>query len=111
MPAHDPRERTLAARAAAHTSWARTPDRSARTAPGRAALQARFEAEVDPEGVLPPDERARRADSARAAYFSRLALRSAKARRKAAAARRDAVDLERDANAADEERAAGGDVA
>jgi hypothetical protein len=64
----------------AHESWANTPDRSARTAPARAALMARFEREVDPESVLPPAERALRAEHKRKAYFQRLALRSAKAR-------------------------------
>jgi hypothetical protein len=51
----------------------------------RAARQAfwnKFERDVDPEGVLPPEERARRAEMARKAHFARLALASAKARRK-----------------------------
>jgi len=51
------------------------------TANGRAAFQARFEREVDPAGVLDPEERRRRADSARSAYFTRLSLAAAKARR------------------------------
>jgi hypothetical protein len=42
----------------------------------------RFERQVDPDGELPPAERARRAGHARKAYFTRLALRSAQARRK-----------------------------
>lgn len=71
----------LRASVAAHESWAHTSDRSARTAPARAALMARFEREVDPDGILPPDERARRAEHKRKAYFGRLALKSAKARR------------------------------
>ncbi len=77
--------RTLIARLGAHESWAHTPDRSARTAPAREAFNDRFEREVDPERVLPPEERARRAEHARKAYFTRLALASAKARREAAA--------------------------
>ena len=44
----------------------------------------RFEREVDPDGVLPPQERAQRAEHAKKAYFARLALASAKARRKKA---------------------------
>jgi hypothetical protein len=52
------------------------------TRAGRAAFLSRFEREVDPEGVLPPEERARRAIHARKAYFARLALKSAKARRR-----------------------------
>lgn len=52
------------------------------TAPARAAFLAKFEFQVDPEGVLPPEERARRAAHARKAHFARLALRSAQARRR-----------------------------
>ncbi|MEJ7703485.1 MAG: hypothetical protein WKF47_07410 [Geodermatophilaceae bacterium] len=76
-----PAQRTLRARLAAHTSWANTADPAARTAPARAASLARFEREVDPDGNLNPAERARRADHARKAYFTRLALKSAQARR------------------------------
>lgn len=58
-----------------------THDRRVTTAAARAAFLARFEAEVDPDGALPPEERARRAESARKAYFARLSYRSAKARK------------------------------
>lgn len=78
-----PSERTLRARLAAHESWARTGDRATRTAAGTAAFLARFEREVDPDGVLDPADRARRAESARRAYFTRLAFKSAQARRRA----------------------------
>ena len=79
-------ERALRARAAAHQSWANTADPSARTEPGRRAALERFEREVDPDGTLPPEERARRAAHARKAYFARLALKSAQARRRKKAA-------------------------
>ncbi|MEV4212931.1 hypothetical protein [Micromonospora sp. NPDC049662] len=95
MPAHDPTERALLARVAAHTRWAKTPDRAASTAAARQAFRDRFEREVDPEGVLPPQERARRAESARSAFYSRLALKSARARR----LRREADELEKEADA------------
>ena len=78
-------DRALAARIAAHTSWAVTPDREVRTRPARSAFLIRFERQVDPDGVLAPAERERRAASARRAYFQRLALKSSTARR----ARRD----------------------
>ncbi len=65
-----------------HTSWSRTADRTARTAPARDKFDARFEKEVDPEGVLDPAERMRRAENARKAYFARLALKSAESRRR-----------------------------
>lgn len=77
-----PAERKLRAELAAHTSWAHTPDRAARTANARRAALDRFEREVDPEGVLLPAERAKMAESARRAYFKRLAFKSAAARRR-----------------------------
>lgn len=81
MPSRSPSTRSQVARIAAHESWANTPDRAARTAPARAALSAKFEHEVDPAGQLTPAERAQRAESARKAYYARLALKSAQVRR------------------------------
>lgn len=83
-----PSQRSLRAQVAVHESWAKTPDRSARTAKARQAMLDKFELEVDPDGVLLPQERAKRAESARKAYFARLALKSAqaRARRKSGAA-------------------------
>lgn len=81
-----PGDRSLRARIAAHTSWANTPDRSARTKPGRDAALARFEREVDPDGVLPEDERRQRAEHASKAHMQKLALKSVKARRRRKAA-------------------------
>lgn len=75
-------ERRLQASVASHESWARTPNRTARTAAARRAFNDRFEREVDPEGILLPAERAKRAENARKAYYSRLALKSAQARRR-----------------------------
>ena len=77
-------ERILRARLASQTSWANTPDPSARTAKARAAFRDRFELQVDPDGVLPEAERHRRAEAARKAYYTGLALKSAKARRQKA---------------------------
>lgn len=68
-------ERSLAASVAAHESWAATPNRSKRTAPARAALDAKFLAEADGDPV--------RAEHLRRAHFKRLALKSAQARRRA----------------------------
>lgn len=78
-----PAERSLRARLAAHTLHAQV-DPQEHTAPARRAFLDRFEREVDPDGVLAPDERARRASHARTAYFTKLALKSAQARRGAA---------------------------
>ena len=74
MPAASPAERKLIASIAAHQSWANTTDRTARTAKARAAADARFLAEADGDPV--------RAEHLRKAYFQRLALKSAQARRR-----------------------------
>lgn len=79
-----PAERALRAQIAAHESWARTADRSARTANGRKAMLDKFEQLVDPNGELAPVERAKRAEHARKAHFKRMALKSAQARRRRA---------------------------
>jgi hypothetical protein len=60
------------------TPESRTPPPT-RHRPGRRSWGG-FEREVDPDGVLDPRERARRAEHARKAYFLRLALSSAHAR-------------------------------
>ncbi|MGW4365430.1 hypothetical protein ACWEKT_07270 [Nocardia takedensis] len=75
-------DRTLRARIAAHESWARTSDRAARTAKAREALLTKFDRLVDPDGLLSAEERTYRAAQARKAHYSRLALRSAQARRR-----------------------------
>ncbi|CAN5407440.1 hypothetical protein BH09ACT7_BH09ACT7_04990 [soil metagenome] len=76
-----PAERSLQASIASNESWAKTPDRSARTAAARRAFEERFEKQVDPDGLLAPTERAARAANARRAHFQRLALKSARVRR------------------------------
>lgn len=52
------------------------------TAPARAAFFARFEREVDPEGILPPAERHRRAEFKYKAYMKALSLKSSRSRKK-----------------------------
>ncbi len=76
-----PAGRKLAARVAAHSSWAATPDRAARTQKARDAFNKRFDDEVDPDRILSSAERAIRAEHARRAHYLRLALKSANARR------------------------------
>ncbi|MCV7221614.1 hypothetical protein [Mycolicibacterium elephantis] len=76
----------MRARIAAFESWARTPDRAARTAKARAAAAARFERLADPEGVLLPAERAKRAEALRRAHYQRMAFKSAQVRRQQATA-------------------------
>lgn len=67
-----PEQRRLRAKVAALTMHAlgRT-----NTGPARAAWERRFEAQVDPEGVLSPEERARRVRLAQRAYMAKLRLR------------------------------------
>ena len=55
------------------------------TKPARDAFNSRWDRMVDPDLKLDPAERARRAEYAKRAYFTQLALKSAKARRKAGA--------------------------
>jgi hypothetical protein len=58
------------------------------TEKARAVFMSRFDKEVDPECLLPVEERRRRAGMAKSAYFRKLALRSSKARKAKAAKRR-----------------------
>jgi hypothetical protein len=75
-----PAERSMRARMAAHISHSRH-DPKERTRAARDKFDQRFLDEVDPDRVLPEPERLRRADHARKAYFTGLALKSARARR------------------------------
>jgi hypothetical protein len=77
-----PEQRALRSRLAAYRLHA-THDPRETTKKAREAFAARFEREVDPEGVLSPEERTRRVEAARRAYFTGLALRSSRARRRA----------------------------
>lgn len=75
-----PEQRTLRARVAAYSLHASIEDEAAHTAPARKAFLDRFERQADPEGVLEPAERARRAEQLRKAYMTNLALKSSRAR-------------------------------
>lgn len=70
----------LQAQAAAHESWGRTPDRTARTANARKAFEDRWLrlAAGDPL----------RAESLRKAHFARMAIKSAQARKRRGPANR-----------------------
>ena len=81
-----PAQRAVRARQGAYALHAQVTDPTAHTAPARAAFLDRFEREVDPDGVLVPEERSRRAAHARKAYFTGLALKSSQARRRRGAA-------------------------
>ncbi|MFV1504007.1 hypothetical protein [Mycobacterium kansasii] len=60
-----------------HTSWGRTENRTARTAPARQALEDKFLAEAGGDPL--------RAESLRKAHYKRMALKSAQSRRREAA--------------------------
>lgn len=67
------------------------------SASARAGFEQKFVDQVDPDRVLPEDERARRVTAARRAYFLMLAAKSVDARRRKAEAaelRRLADDIE-----------------
>jgi hypothetical protein len=100
MPSSSASERSLVGRIASETSWANTTNRSARTAPAPAALDQKFLDEADGDPV--------RAAHLRKAHFSRLALKSARSRRKAGelAAEAAAADAELDAMGGDPHEAA-----
>ncbi len=76
----DPEEMSRRGRIGAHRLHS-LHDSKEITAPARAAFLARFEREVDPSGVLPEEERLRRAGHARRAHFAKLARLSANSRR------------------------------
>lgn len=74
-------ERRLASSMGAHLSWARTRDRTARTAPAREGLRAKYAREIDPDGTMPAAERERAVDSRMRVHMQQMALRSVAARR------------------------------
>jgi hypothetical protein len=73
---------SLKGRLGAHALHAKYDSRDL-TAKARAKFLRRFLDEVDPGRELPEGERLRRAEHARKAYFTRLAMASARARRRA----------------------------
>jgi hypothetical protein len=82
MPRVDPQVARLRASTAGHTSWARTPDRSARTAPAREARWQKYREQArelqGPEATPEAIERA--AEHLRQADMQRMALASLRAR-------------------------------
>jgi hypothetical protein len=76
-----PEQRKLRARLAAYTLHSKTDARET-TKAARSAFIDSFDREVDPNGVLSPEERARRAKAALRAHMTSLALKSSRARSK-----------------------------
>lgn len=84
-------QRKLRARLAAYTRSSQYDGRAV-TAKARQTFLDQFEHQVDPDNQLPKAERARRAEAARKAHFTRLALRSARTRAKKIGAKIGAPD-------------------
>lgn len=80
-PRLTPQERSLRSRMAAHAMHAKHDSREV-TTNARAAFMSKFEDQVDPDRVLSGPERLRRAEHARKAYFTGLALKSVRSRRR-----------------------------
>jgi hypothetical protein len=75
-------DNSLLSTLANHEKWAAVEDRAAATAPARQAFRDRFVREARERfGDLPADELAFRAEHLRRAFYTRLALKSAQARR------------------------------
>ena len=83
-------ERSLSARIGAYSLHAQRDSRDT-TEAGRRAFLATFLQQVDPEHILPDDERLRRAAAAKSAHFAKLALKSVRARRRKAGRQNGAV--------------------
>ncbi len=81
MAAKDPNARRLIASMGANALYAAGADPVLQTEAARAGQQRRFERLVDPDGVLDPVERARRAEYARKLHMQRMALKSVQARK------------------------------
>lgn len=75
-------EHALNGKLGAHTRWGRASraDRQRQANALAEGLQAKFEAEADPEGVLSPQERAEKADHLRRAHLLRASRAAAAAR-------------------------------
>jgi hypothetical protein len=76
-----PSEASLRGKIGAYTQQSRHDPRET-TAAARASFLAGFIDRVDPDRTLPESERLRRAEAARRAHMARLALASARARRR-----------------------------
>lgn len=88
-----PEQRTMRARIAALSRWAKESPAENATR-GQAGLLAKFIDQVDPDRTLPEPERMRRAEAARRAHMVRLSLRSAQARAARAASKRGGAAVE-----------------
>lgn len=74
----------MRARLAAHERWARASeaDRAEQVRKMHRGMQDRWEREVDPDGTLPVAERIKRAESAKRAHMTRMAVAARAARKR-----------------------------
>jgi hypothetical protein len=75
-----PEQRRSRSRLAALVQWSKTEDWTARTQAARDGLARKFEDQVDPDRRLDPAQRAKMAEAARRAHYTRLGRLSAKAK-------------------------------
>jgi hypothetical protein len=78
-----PEQRHLRARIAANVRWSKPMARADQADAARAAMYARLERQVDPQGRLPPDERDQLVRAAARALSARLAAAKARKRQRA----------------------------
>jgi hypothetical protein len=72
--------RSDSASVAANTRWAFEPDRRKATAPATAGFLAKFEKQVDPDGLLPTEERTKRAHNLMRAHMARIRAKRRRSR-------------------------------
>jgi hypothetical protein len=87
----DPAEMSRRGRIGAHVTHSRHDSRQL-TARAREALLAKYEREVDPDGILDPEERRRRAAHARRAHLARIGRLGTIARARAASSASEAAN-------------------
>jgi hypothetical protein len=78
-------ERSSAARIAVNVSWARTPNRAERTAPGHRSSPVSYDywlAKIKAEGLVRPKDIPAAAGNAHRAYMQQLSKKAAAARRR-----------------------------
>lgn len=73
-----PVERSLRAKIAANTRWSKSGARGQQSTAAREALWRRFEKQVDPDGVLPDEQRRQLAESAAKAHSAQMNLAKAR---------------------------------
>jgi len=81
-------ERSLHAQAASLLHWSQVEDRTEATQAWRDGFTRKLEREIDPDGLLAPQELAKRVEMKRRAHMANMTRLAAKARRERAEAKR-----------------------